>query len=1092
MSRSVRSGETSGWDDLRPTEDPNEESSDNPWAWIATSDDGAQVRLDVSGVTVTAVLVALDGARWLPYTLEGLSHLENRPARLIAIDNDSSDATLALLEEARDLGIIDAIYSGKRSFGFGTAVKSALRQDRTRLDPTPVTSTGTADPRPADSEWLWLLHDDAVPAPDALHHLLAHVVTDSSIDITGPKLVLPKRRHGGQPISEIGVSISGTGRRELTVDTDEIDQGQRDQPRERLGVSTCGMLVRSAVWRDLDGLDPALPVFRDGVEFGWRAHLNGYRVVTTPTAMMIHRQVGRAGLRPHGLTGRRPGRVDRLLGMLVVAGHAPGKMLPLVWLRLVGSCLLHAVAYLFGKIPGRALDELLALGSFVTHPGRIAALRTRTAEIDPAPGTGEVVQALRPPWWDSIRVAAESVGSVVSERYREVAGEADAASLDELTGDDFSSVTDDRPKYPWLNPIVIATVVAVVASVAAARSLIGLGFLAAPALLPAHGTLSGLWRAVLAPIPGAPGQVAPPWLGLMAVGSTVLAGQPEWFSTLLICGVVPLALLTSYPVIRRLVNDRRLRLWVASTYALLPVLLGGTNQGRLTLSIFAIMLPLLVAAARAVVLRRVRTAEAWRGGWGAAVVLVVMASFEPSVLLPVLIVAGLGAVTLRRTPRKIGRIGIALGIPLLVFAPWLPSLIREPGRLFASPDAGLGGVTPAPAVWRLLMGSGLGPGLPPIWVGFVVFGVIWVLAALGLVRRPDRRAVLTSWIVAVLAFAMAVVLSRMVVAVPPVDTEIRPWVGAYLLTGFAALLLGGGVGVDGLSTSVARRSFTWLQPLTVLASVAIGVVTVGGGVWWVLGGAQGPIERTKLNAIPTYVLNAMATEAKPRVLAVDLSGPTVRYSVLDHGPVRLGDVDRGLAFGGSTIAPTSIDDLVVRLVAGTADSDIGPQLSELGIGYVWVNRASTAAVARIDNTPGLGVASGSGVVTVWQLDPPVSRATITGQDGVVPVGTLPVRVEGGFEARQLRLGEAADPRWIATIDGRELEPVEVGWQQGFSLPAGGGTVTYELPTYAPWLVAGQGVVLLIAGVLAAPGVRRPEVRDPTKTARRAATLSETV
>ena len=123
---------------------------------------------------------------------------------------------------------------------------------------------------------------------------------------------------------------------------DEIDQGQRDEPQEWLGVSTCGMLVRTAVWEQLDGLDPALPVFRDGVEFGWRAHLNGYRVVTTPSAQLTHRQVGRAGLRPHGLTGRRPGKVDRLLGMLVVAGHAPSKRLrsglaPL-GLELSGAC----------------------------------------------------------------------------------------------------------------------------------------------------------------------------------------------------------------------------------------------------------------------------------------------------------------------------------------------------------------------------------------------------------------------------------------------------------------------------------------------------------------------------------------------------------------------------------------------------------------------------------------------------------------------------------------------------------------------------------------------------------------------------------
>ena len=90
-----------------------------------------------------------------------------------------------------------------------------------------------------------------------------------------------------------------------------------------------------------------------------------------PRAQLTHRQVGRAGLRPRGLTGRRPGKVDRLIGMLVVAGHAQRKMLPLVWLRLVWSCLVRAVGYLIGKVPGRALDEMQALGSFVAHPGRL-------------------------------------------------------------------------------------------------------------------------------------------------------------------------------------------------------------------------------------------------------------------------------------------------------------------------------------------------------------------------------------------------------------------------------------------------------------------------------------------------------------------------------------------------------------------------------------------------------------------------------------------------------------------------------------------------------------------------------------------------
>ena len=565
--------------------------------------------------------------------------------------------------------MLDAVYDGERAFGFGAAVKAALDCDAANLQDDADT-IGFRAVSAEDTRWLWLLHDDAVPAPDALYQLLAHVTTDQSIDLTGPKLLLPRHRHGGQPISEVGVSISGTGRRELDLDVDEIDQGQRDEPQERLGVSTCGMLVRSAVWERLDGLDPALPVFRDGVEFGWRAHLNGYSVVTTPSAQLTHRQVGRAGLRPHGLTGRRPGKVDRLLGMLVVAGHAPRKTLPLVWLRLVWSCLVRAVGYLVGKVPGRALDEMLALGAFVAHPRRLAELRKRTAAIEPVPGTSEVVESLRPRWWSGLQVGVDALTGAASERYRSLAGDTDVATLDELTGDDFSSATDERPKNVWLSPIALTMAVALVASIVAARSLFGRGSLVGPALLPAHDSLATLWRTVVAAIPGAPLQMTPPWEALTALGSTVMFGQPEWFTTLLLCGIVPLTLLAAYPLARRVINDRSVRLWTCATYALLPVLLGGTNQGRLALSVVAISLPLLVMAARALVLRRTRTPEAWRGGWGAGVVLVVLLAFEPSMIILALLFAILGAVVLRRTPRKIGRIGIALGVPLIVLLPW--------------------------------------------------------------------------------------------------------------------------------------------------------------------------------------------------------------------------------------------------------------------------------------------------------------------------------------------------------------------------------------------------------------------------------------
>ena len=423
----------------------------------------------------------------------------------------------------------------------------------------------------------------------------------------------------------------------------------------------------------------------------------------------------------------------------------------------------------------------------------------------------------------------------------------------------------------------------------------------------------------------------------------------------------------------------------------------------------------------------------------------------------------------------------------------MPSLITAPGRLFTGPDSELDGAPGAPSVWRLLVGNGLGPGLPPLWLGITIFGLIWLVALVGLARHPDRRTVLAAWITAVVAFGMAIVLSRLVVSVPPVGAEVRPWVGAYLLVGFGALILGGGVGVDGLSTSMKERSFSWLQPMTVLAGVLVGLVSIGAAAWWVLAGASGPIERTRLDAIPPYVLNAMTTEARPRVLAIDLSDGTAHYSVLADDLVRLGDADRGLAFGGSATARTAVDDLVVRLVAGTADSDIVPQLSDLGIGYIWVTGATDDVTSRIDNTPGLGVASGNDQGTVWELEPAVSRAVIAGPDAVSPVGG-----SAGDGPGRRRRPTATDRRGgRSALAGRARRPPAGTGRRRLAAgvqPAARGRIA-DLSSCRRSPAGWSPVRVWCCWSPPSwplPAVRRPEVRDPTRSARRAATLSETV
>ncbi|KZM70201.1 hypothetical protein AWN90_06540 [Nocardia terpenica] len=82
----------------------------------------------------------------------------------------------------------------------------------------------------------------------------------------------------------------------------------------------CSMGVRAAVYRKLGGLDTSYAANED-IEFGWRAHREGYRVGFLPEALVAYRY--RRGLR----AGYRQGR-PRGVGLARLHAEFPGNGLP--------------------------------------------------------------------------------------------------------------------------------------------------------------------------------------------------------------------------------------------------------------------------------------------------------------------------------------------------------------------------------------------------------------------------------------------------------------------------------------------------------------------------------------------------------------------------------------------------------------------------------------------------------------------------------------------------------------------------------------------------------------------------------------------
>src|SRR6516164_8080025 len=190
------------------------------------------------------------------------------------------------------------------------------------------------------TEWIWLLHDDSEPAPDALEQLLAGAREAPAAAVFGPKV---RDWSDRDVLLEAGLSIDRAGRRVTGLEPREADQGQHDGDRDVLAVSSAGMLARRDVWDHVGGFDPSMRLFREDTDFCWRAQAAGYRVRVITNAVVYHVEAS-ARNRREPSAALRPRRQDRHNALMVLAGNLPAR--PMLS-ALVGNLVLSTLRTVF-------------------------------------------------------------------------------------------------------------------------------------------------------------------------------------------------------------------------------------------------------------------------------------------------------------------------------------------------------------------------------------------------------------------------------------------------------------------------------------------------------------------------------------------------------------------------------------------------------------------------------------------------------------------------------------------------------------------------------------------------------------------------
>ncbi|TDO51328.1 GT2 family glycosyltransferase [Kribbella sp. VKM Ac-2527] len=883
---------------------------------------------------VTAVVVGHEGAAWLPRLTEALWALDRRPERLIAVDTGSTDETAELLAE---MPSVEPVVSLSARTGFGTAVARGLETAGFAPIPSAVGPYGDDGQLPV-VEWLWLLHDDCAPAPKALEKLLLQATLSPETGIWGPKLRLwPRDRE----LLEVGVTTSLGGRRDTGIENGELDQGQHDQPRQVLAVSSAGMLVRRDVWTTLRGFDPRLPMFRDDIDFGWRASRAGFRVGVAPDAVVYHAQAAATGERALAGTRRHAYQLDRAHAYYTVLANAPAKLLPLLILRFLIGTVVRSAWFLLGKTPSGAVDEWTALLGTLLAGGWTQARKDRR-RLDKVPY--DDFKGLFSRSVHALRHNLEETGSTISERLREAW--ADEPEEQVVTtarrAKSTARVAVDQPRWRRQlirRPFLVAWVFLFVGAFVAARSLIGGGVLRSALLLPPHESLGALWHAAAA----APAGVTPPaWLSQYWALSTITFG-PAGAANVLLLGAVPLAALAAWALLRAFVVDRVARAWGASAYGLAVFANGAVSQGRIGTCVAAIVLPLLGAAVHTVARRRrVQIQGSWRAAWFAGICQAVLFAFTPSlgVLVGVtLVVGGVLGLGWRRQGRQLV-FSVVLG--LLLVLPWTIQLVLHPSRLGQEaggpPTAAVG---PGDSLARLLTGTPVGAPAP-WWFAVPLI----VIALLALTRESRHRYELLGWFAALSGLIGTLAASRLGGGSGPL---------MFLMT--AGWIMTVTVAWD----SVGKSSELIVQGA--LGVVLVSTLVIAG--FWLVRGDDGPLRRGPAQDLPAYLMSAQDPPQNASILVVRKEGTSpTRFSLVRDGGPRMGALE-----AAPTAEQTKPITDVLSALGGGGTGEEGRQLAALAVDYVYLPApVDPTLMATLDSLSGLTRASADDGDASWLID----------------------------------------------------------------------------------------------------------------------------
>lgn len=196
---------------------------------------------------------------------------------IVVADNGSSDNSLEVLKN--EFGTVTVITNSKNE-GFAGGYNWALKK--------------------VQADYFVLLNSDVDVDANWINPMVDLMESNHKIGACQPKVLSYNEPNRFEYAGAAGGWIDALGypfSRGRVFDICELDQGQYDEPSPIFWATGAAMMIRSALFHELNGFDASFFAHQEEIDLCWRMQLLGYHLYACPSAKVFH--VG-AGTLPRG------------------------------------------------------------------------------------------------------------------------------------------------------------------------------------------------------------------------------------------------------------------------------------------------------------------------------------------------------------------------------------------------------------------------------------------------------------------------------------------------------------------------------------------------------------------------------------------------------------------------------------------------------------------------------------------------------------------------------------------------------------------------------------------------------------------------